>query len=170
MTHPLIAHFQLLAQYNALANQRLYAACAQLSSEALKQSRPAWFNSIHGTLNHILVGDRVWLSRFANQTMPSTGLDAILYDDFAELHQARIAEDLRISTFAANLTAEFLSQSMTYCNNAGFTHTEPLTLLVTHFFNHQTHHRGQIHNLLSQTTVKPPSLDLHRVIHPNPEP
>jgi uncharacterized damage-inducible protein DinB len=163
----LIAHFQLLAQYNQLANQKLYAACAQLSNEELKQVRPAFFKSIYGTLNHILVGDRIWLSRFEGKTTLLTRLDTILYDDFTDLHQARIAEDLKIVDFAAHLTAEFLLQSITYYrNNAGITHTDPLPLLIAHFFNHQTHHRGQIHDLLSQTTAKLPSLDMHRMIHP----
>lgn len=164
----LINHFQLLAQYNKLANQKLYAACAKLSDAERKQIRPAFFNSIHGTLNHIMVGDRIWLNRFAGKEVPSTGLDTILYEDFEQLRQARIAEDERIQTFAVALTEEMLDQSIRYVNNAGNLHVDPVSLLVAHFFNHQTHHRGQIHNLLSQTSVAPPSLDMHRVIHPNP--
>lgn len=164
----LTVYFQLLAQYNALANQKLYAACAELDDTVRKQLRPAFFKSIHGTLNHLLVSDRIWLNRFAGQTIASTGLDAILYEDFEQLRQARITEDERIQAFAASLTEITLSQELCYINRAGQQHQDSMVLLVTHFFNHQTHHRGQVHNLLSQTVVPPPSLDLHRMIAPNP--
>lgn len=168
MGHSLIVHFQMLAQYNTLANQRLYAACAELQDMERKRIRPAFFHSIHGTLNHILVGDRIWLSRFAGKEVPSTGLDQILYQEFDQLREARIAEDQRIEAFVANLTEDWLSQTIQYRNHQGIVHTDPAPLLVAHCFNHQTHHRGQVHNLLSQTAVSPPSLDLHRVIFPNP--
>ncbi len=165
----LISHFQLLAQYNSRANQILYAACTQLDDADRKRIRPAFFKSIHGTLNHILVGDRIWLSRFAGQTVPSTGLDVILYEDFADLQVARIAEDERIIALTANLTEAQLSQTIRYRNNQGNIHTDPMPLLIAHLFNHQTHHRGQIHDLLSQTAIAPPSLDLHRVMRPYPD-
>ena len=103
----LIRHFRRLARYNRLANERLYEACARLSDAARTQVRPAFFGSIHGTLNHILVGDRIWLARFEGREVPSTGLDAILYEDFAELRDARAAEDARIEAFAAALTPAF---------------------------------------------------------------
>ncbi len=164
----LLSHFQLLAEYNKRANQILYAACATLNDTERKQTRPAFFNSIHGTLNHILVGDRIWLDRFAGQEVPSTGLDAILYENFQQLWQARTAEDERTAAFTATLTEDRLNQSIRYVNNAGNVHCDPVALLVAHFFNHQTHHRGQIHNLLSQTSIAPPSLDMHRVIRPHP--
>ncbi|MDX2244462.1 MAG: DinB family protein [Leptolyngbyaceae cyanobacterium bins.302] len=163
----LVTHFQSLAQYNAGANRILYTACARLDDADRKQIRPAFFNSIHGTLNHILVGDRIWLNRFAGKEVPSTGLDTILYEDFDELWQARIAEDECIRAFVASLTQDELNQSIRYVNNAGDEHTDPIPLLVAHFFNHQTHHRGQVHGLLSQTPIPPPSLDLHRVLRPS---
>lgn len=164
----LMIHFQLLAQYNTLVNQALYTACAELDDATRKQLRPAFFKSIHGTLNHILVGDRIWLNRFSSKIVPSTGLDVIPYDDFEELWQARVAEDERIRSFANGLSEATLNQSIHYVNNAGFECTDPMSLLIAHFFNHQTHHRGQVHNLLCQTPVPPPSLDLHRIINPNP--
>jgi len=164
MIHPLASHFQMLAHYNQLANQRLYHACAQLDDQALKQPRPAFFHSIHGTLNHILVGDRIWMGRFAGQVLPAIGLDAILYESFADLWQARQFQDQAILTFMDHLTPEFLEQILEYRNRAGNVHCDPVPLLLTHFFNHQTHHRGQVHNLLSQTSIVPPSLDLHRVL------
>ena len=80
MSERLIEHFRMFAEYNRLANETLYAACAQLSDGERKLCRPAFFDSIHGTLNHIMVGDRIWLARFEGQSVPSTGLDAILYE------------------------------------------------------------------------------------------
>ncbi len=164
----LTRHFQNLARYNRLANERLYQACAQLSDATRKQRRQAFFGSIHGTLNHIMVGDRIWLARFVGQTVPSTGLDAILYEDFGDLRAAREAEDARIEDFAANLTQEFLKGTIRYVNNAGMEFDDPVAVLVPHLFNHQTHHRGQVHDMLSQTEVPPPSLDMHRVLIPAP--
>lgn len=114
----LTQHFQMFAQYNTLANHKLYDVCAQLSDAERKRIRPAFFKSIHATLNHIMVGDRIWLTRFEGKQMPSTGLDAILYEDFDELQKARVAEDERIEIFAANLNPEFLGSTITYTNNA----------------------------------------------------
>jgi uncharacterized damage-inducible protein DinB len=168
LTDPRIAHFQMLARYNRLANARLYGACAELDEAELKRSRPAFFASIHGTLNHILLGDRIWLARFQGEAVPSTGLDAILYQDFAELGAARVAEDARIEGFAAGLVPEFLGGAIDYVNNEGRRFVDPVDLLLTHLFNHQTHHRGQITDLMMQTEAKPPVLDLHRVIKPEP--
>jgi uncharacterized damage-inducible protein DinB len=159
-------HFQMLASYNRLANIKLYEAVAQLGDAERKRTRPAFFKSIHGTLNHILVGDRIWLARFEGREAPSTGLDAILYHDFEELHAARVAEDERVEAMAHGLTEHFLSGAITYINNQGRELTDPVDLLIIHFFNHQTHHRGQVHDLLSQTAIAPPVLDLHRILRP----
>jgi uncharacterized damage-inducible protein DinB len=167
MVDPLLDHFQMLARYNTLANQKIYEACAQLSEGEYKEIRPAFFNSIHGTLNHIMVGDRIWMTRFQGDKIPSTGLDEILYENFLELWTARVIEDQKIEVFFSNLKDSFLTQSIRYWNNAGNLHEDPIKLLISHFFNHQTHHRGQVHNLLSQTAVSPPSLDMHRILRPN---
>jgi uncharacterized damage-inducible protein DinB len=106
------------------------------------------------------------LTRFEGKQVPSTGLDAILYEDFDQLSQARISEDERIEAFAARLNDEFLSGTIEYRNNQGNIYTDPVDLLIAHFFNHQTHHRGQVHDLLTQTEIAPPVLDMHRVIRP----
>ncbi|AFZ23592.1 hypothetical protein Cylst_1301 [Cylindrospermum stagnale PCC 7417] len=159
-----IQHFQMLARYNSLANRRLYEVCTLLTDAERKQTRPAFFKSIHGTLNHIMVGDRIWMGRFAGEEISSTGLDAILYDDFDQLRTARVLEDERIEGFIAGLEAEFLVGTITYENVKGTIYTDPINLLVAHFFNHQTHHRGQIHDMLSQTEIDPPVLDLHRIL------
>jgi len=159
-------HFQMLARYNTLANRRIYDACALLADAERKQVRPAFFKSIHGTLNHIMVGDRIWLTRFAGKEIPSTKLNAILYEDFTELSAARTLEDRHIEDFVANLTEQFIKGTIKYVNNQGKLYEDPVELLITHFFNHQTHHRGQIHDMLTQTEIAPPVLDMHRVINP----
>ena len=164
-----VRHFRMLARYNALANRRVYEACARLGDAELEKERPAFFGSIHGTLNHVLVGDRIWLARFGGEEVPSTGLDAVLYEDFDGLRRAREHEDERIQAFASGLPDGFLGGTMRYVNEAGKTYEDPVRLLVAHLFNHQTHHRGQIHDLLTQTNVPPPVLDLHRVIKPGPD-
>ena len=167
MNDDLLAHFRMLARYNKRANGILYAAVAKLSDIERKKVRPAFFTSIHGTLNHILLGDRIWFGRFEGRAMPSTDLDAILYENFDDLWPARQAEDDRIEQFAAGLTGAFLTRGFRYVNNQGVDLEDPASLLVAHVFNHQTHHRGQVHDLLSQTEVPPPSLDMHRVINPS---
>ena len=166
MSEGLLAAFGRLALYNRLANERLYTTCAGLSDAELKQERPAFFGSIHGTLNHILLGDRIWLARFAGQEMPSTGLDAILYESFDELTAARVVEDARLGAFIDGLAQSDFARTIRYTNNAGKLCEDPLDLLIQHLFNHQTHHRGQVHDMLSQTEMPPPSLDLHRILRP----
>ena len=164
----MIELFALLARYNTGANRRLYDACAALSDAERKRDAGAFFGSIHGTLNHILVGDRIWLARFAGETVPSTGLDAIPYQDFDALWQARQAEDHHLAGFVAGLTGARLTETVRYRNNEGRSHADPLGLLVAHLFNHQTHHRGQVTDLLSRAGAPTPVLDLHRVLRPDP--
>jgi uncharacterized damage-inducible protein DinB len=161
-----IEHFQMLARYNRLANERLYESCAGLSDDERKRPRKAFFTSIHGTLNHIVTGDRIWMTRFEGGEAPSTGLDAILYADFGELRAARELEDQRIDRFVKGLDSGFLEGSIVYINNPGKLYTDPVRVLLPHFFNDQTHHRGQAHDMLSQAGVRTPVLDLHRVIVP----
>jgi len=162
----LIDHFQRLARYNARANAVLYAACADLDTTALKHARPAFFGSIFATLNHILVGDRVWLARFEGGEAPSTGLDALLYDEIDDLRAARQTEDARLTAFAKGLTPAWLTGHIEYVNHQGRILRDPNAMLLAHLFNHQTHHRGQVHDMLSQTDVPPPSLDMHRLLNP----
>jgi uncharacterized damage-inducible protein DinB len=157
------------ARYNRLANERLYAACARLGEAAYRRDLGAFFGSVHGTLNHLLLGDTIWMARFQGGTHPSTGLDAILHDDFAALHAARQAMDRRIERFFAGLPPGFECGSVRYVNNSGFATEDPWSVILPHFFNHQTHHRAQAHTLLSQLGVDPPVLDLHRVLRPDPQ-
>ena len=156
------------ARYNRLANQTLYEACAALTDEERRRDLGAFFRSIHGTLNHLLLGDRIWMTRFEGGNHPSTNLGAFLHDDFVALRRARGAMDARIETFMSNLQPGFTAGTIRYVNNASLASEDPLDVLLPHFFNHQTHHRAQVHTLLSQLGRDPPVLDLHRVLRPNP--
>jgi uncharacterized damage-inducible protein DinB len=154
------------ALYNRLANERLYEACAALSDEERRRDLGAFFKSVHGTLNHLVLGDRIWMTRFEGGSHPSTNLDAILFEGFAELRQARADMDRRIEAFFSAPPADFFKRTLSYVNNAGVASEDPAEVIVPHFFNHQTHHRAQIHTLLSQLGRAPPVLDLHRVLRP----
>ncbi|MFO1079885.1 MAG: DinB family protein [Reyranellaceae bacterium] len=156
------------ARYNRLANEALYAACEALPDEARRRDLGAFFRSVHGTLNHLLLGDRIWMTRFAGGEHVSTGLDSILFDHFAELRQARVDMDRRIEAFFGDLPAGFLGRTLRYVNNAGHATADPAAVIVPHFFNHQTHHRAQVHTLLSQLGQAAPVLDLHRILRPDP--
>jgi uncharacterized damage-inducible protein DinB len=153
-------YFRTLARYNAWANRRVYDACARLDDATYFQSRQAFFGSIHATLNHILVGDRIWLDRMCGMPATLTSLDILLYAERKELATARAREDARILALSEHWTEESLARDLVYTNTRGEPNRTPLHLVVGHFFNHQTHHRGQVHGLLSQTEVPPPPLDL----------
>lgn len=153
-------HFETLAGYNRWANRRLYGECALLCDAEYKKERVSFFGSIHHTLNHILVGDRMWLGRVIGVDPGVDRLDAVLYDDRASLRVAREAEDERIASVVAGRSATALAANCNYKNVSGVACRTPLRWIFTHLFNHQTHHRGQVHAMLSQTPVAPPPLDL----------
>jgi uncharacterized damage-inducible protein DinB len=161
-----LEHFQMLARYNRIANERLYEKCAQLGPEEYRKQRQGSFGSIHALLNHILLGDRIWMSRFQGGGATTPVLSTVLFEDFSELYAARKEFDLQIETFFANATPESLNRSITYTNSKGQQYSDEVSVAISHMFNHQTHHRGQIHVMLSQTSVPPPSLDMHRIINP----
>jgi len=162
----LVTHFQMLGHYNTIVNDRLYTVCAELPDEDYRREGPASFRSIHRTLNHILLGDQVWMQRFTSSEVTSTpALATILYDELPALREARQREDARIEHFLAGLTEGYLRGHVEYVNNAGKQYADPVTLVLQHMFNHQSHHRGQIHVMLSQFG-KSVNLDMHRAIHP----
>ena len=156
----------MLARYNRIANERLYASCAQLDDAEYRKDRRGSFGSIHGLLNHILLGDRIWMGRFEGNEGGTPALNTLLFEDFPALRLARMEQDARIEAFFGDLHEDFLSRSFRYINNQGKDYQDEAPLAVSHFFNHQTHHRGQVHVMLRQTSVQPPSLDMHRIIHP----
>ena len=154
------SYFHRFGRYNAWANRRLYEACAALSAPDYRAKRPSFFGSIQATLNHILVGDRVWMGRLEGVPSGIERLDQILYDEFADLRVARESEDARILGFVSGLGDEAIAGTLRYRTMAGESQETPLAWVLAHFFNHQTHHRGQVHGMLSGTPVAPPSLDL----------
>ena len=158
--------FRMLARYNSVANARMYEQCGKLDLAEYRRERSGSFGSIHGLLNHILLGDRIWMSRFAGGGNTTPPLNSIQYETFAELSPARTKQDADIEAFFQNVDAGFLSRSLSYRNNQGKDYTDTAPVAVLHFFNHQTHHRGQVHVMLSQTGVRPPSLDMHRILNP----
>src|SRR5262245_58437580 len=162
----LVTHFRMLARYNRIANERLFMACARLDDAQYRKQREVSFGSIHGLLNHILLGDRRWMALFEDGERVTPPLNQVLYDDFSSLRSARAREDTRIESFFAGLDSAFWGRSFAYTNNQGKDCVETAHVACSHLFNHQTHHRGQVHVMLSQTPVAPPALDLHRILNP----
>jgi uncharacterized damage-inducible protein DinB len=152
-------YYTVMATYNQWMNQKLYAVCADIPAVDRKSDRGAFFKSIDGTLNHILIGDLVWLGRFTQQPFVANIYDE-LHSDFSELRTERERLDLSIIDWVQNLTPSWLNETLTYTNSSGFTRTLPQWLLVTHMFNHQTHHRGQLTTLLNQMGYEPGVTDL----------
>jgi len=155
-----------LARYNGWMNGKLYGLAATLSDEVRKRDRGAFFKSIHGTFNHLMVADRVWLSRFRNEPAQDgfmapgvRSLDQELFTDFDELRRERALLDAELSTWVSELTAERLAGLLVY-ERGGRRHEHPLWWAVAHAFNHQTHHRGQITTLLTQSGRDPGVTDL----------
>lgn len=151
--------FKMFAAYNQWANNAVYAAARELTPEELNRDCGAFFGSLFGTLSHILVADRVWLRRFTGKGPVHSTLNEKPYADFAELEAARIAEDLRILEWIDGLTEEAICGSISY---TPITIPKPITHrfgpAISHFFNHQTHHRGQAH--MCFTVLGKPSLSL----------
>ena len=142
---------RLLAEYNAWMNGKLYAACAALSDDERKRDRGAFFHSIHGTLNHVLLADSIWMGRFERTPFNFTSLDQELYASFVELAAQRAEMDKRIERWARGLTDSALGAKIEFTSQiTKRTHAPTLWRVVLHFFNHQTHHRGQLIQLASR--------------------
>jgi uncharacterized damage-inducible protein DinB len=164
------AHFQRMAAYNRWANARLYEAASKLSPTELAAPRSGFFPSLLKTLNHILVGDTIWLGRLDGAGSPGvTRLDQVLHTEFPALKAARVTTDDRIVTFVDSLTPERFGEDLVYRTTTGEAMTTPVDQVLAHVFNHQTHHRGQAHAMLSSTGVAPPVLDLIYFLRDNPE-
>lgn len=159
-------HARVMARYNRWMNEKLYAIAGELGDEERKKDRGAFFGSIHRTLNHLLLADRVWLARF-HGTTPKDGemapgiraLDQELYADFDELRRERAKTDDDLDAFVATLTAEKLAADLRFVRR-GVLNAYPLWHAVAHVFNHQTHHRGQVTTLLMQAGRDPGVTDL----------
>jgi uncharacterized damage-inducible protein DinB len=156
-----INQFRQLAAYNRWANSRLYAAALDLSDQAYRLHIGVFFGSLHGTLNHLLLTDRLWLKRLTGEGDHPNQLDAILYEDRAELTRARIAEDNRWIAVVERYDEAALASLHSYKTTSGMPQSQVLGDILLHQFNHQTHYRGQAHACLSILTGgEPPSLDL----------
>jgi uncharacterized damage-inducible protein DinB len=157
------ARYQMFAGYNAWCNERLYAAAATLSDADYRADRGSFFKSVHGTLNHLLVADRIWMRRFTGVGEVPPSLDAILFDDLTSLKAARVSQDTLISRYIARLSDNDLNGVLRYRTVTNPQNIEQtLAPALDHFFNHQTHHRGQAHALLSSIIGNDatPSFDL----------
>jgi uncharacterized damage-inducible protein DinB len=157
------SRYRMFAGYNAWCNERLYEAAALVPDADYRADRGAFFKSLHGTLNHLLVTDRIWMKRFTGVGEAPTTLDAILFEDFVALRAARRSQDVLISRYIGNLDDERLAATFRYKPVTKPEPVEqPLAPALDHFFNHQTHHRGQAHALLTAIigNDKTPSFDL----------
>lgn len=153
--------FPMFAAYNQWANERIYAASGTLEDVDYFADRGAFFGSLHRTLNHIVVGDLIWMRRFTGTGPSPDRLDAILSDTFDDLIKIRRALDERIIAYIAELNDDDLAGEFTYRTIIKPAEiSQPLAPALSHFFNHQTHHRGQAHCLLTQISGDAPSLDL----------
>ena len=157
------AYVRTMAAYNRRQNANLYGAADHLDDAARKQERGAFFGSIHGTLNHLVWADRIWMSRFQGTPRPSGGIpeSSRLYEHWDDLKRARIEFDDVVTDWAEALEPAWLEGDLTWFSGSTKREvTRPKALLVTHYFNHQTHHRGQVHCMLTQCGVKPGDTDL----------
>lgn len=160
-----------LARYNRWMNDKLYGLAATLSDEARKRDVGAFFKSIHGTFNHLLLADRVWLARLTGTTVAEgslgpggiRSLDQELYTDFEELRRERAQTDDELSTWVSGLSSERLAAPVVFMRR-GQPHECPLWWTVAHVFNHQTHHRGQITTALMQLGHDPGVTDLFAML------
>ena len=154
-------HFMMFAAYNSWANQRIYEATAGLTKAEFARDAGAFFKSMRGTLNHLLVADRIWLKRFTGEGDAPAALDTILYIDLPKLRVAREAEDRRLKEWVDSLSEKALAGRFTYMTVTDMrTVSQRLAPALSHLFNHQTHHRGQAHTLLTILGRQAPSLDL----------
>jgi len=155
--------YRMFAGYNAWCNERLYDAAATVSDADYRADRGAFFRSLHGTLNHLLLGDRIWMNRFTGEFELPKALDEILYDDFDALRAERRNMDASIKHYIGRLTDADLGKTIHYRTFSKPADIEQaLEPALDHFFNHQTHHRGQAHALLSSIigNDRTPSFDL----------
>jgi len=170
MDSPFLDNYRLLARYNQWFNTRLYDACEGLSDAARKQDRGAFFGSVHHTLNHLVVADQIWLKRFRQcgvdhglvfaslgedvLDLPAdASLSTVLFDDWAALRGKRKQLDAAIASWLAQMPEDFPVRTMRYANSKGVQREHPTWLALTHFFNHQAHHRGQVTTLMMQAGV-----------------
>jgi uncharacterized damage-inducible protein DinB len=154
-------HFVLMAKYNAWANARLFRMAGALQDELYRKEVGAFFKSLHGTLNHLLAADRIWMRRLTGVGDHPDKLNAILFDDLPSLHAARLEEDSRIIGFVQGLEEPAFEEVLEYRTLNGTPQRQRRREILAHLFNHETHHRGQAHAILTVLGVtEPDPLDL----------
>lgn len=154
-------HFLQFAAYNRWANARLYEAALALSDDLYRRPTGVFFGSLHGTLNHLLLTDRIWLRRLTGEGDHPAQLNAVLHEDRRALAQARIVEDERIVRVVGEYDEPAFAGMVGYATTSGKPQRQVLSDILSHLFNHQTHHRGQAHACISILTgAEPPTLDL----------
>ena len=161
------SYVRTMAAYNAEMNRRLYSAAARLSDSERRLPRGAFWGSIHGTLTHILWGDRQWMSRFDNWPKPTTAIkdSAQMIDDFATLARERETADADIVLWARKVDDDWFAEDLVWFSGAANREMRaPKGLLVSHFFNHQTHHRGQAHAMLTAAGQETGDTDLFLLV------
>ena len=158
----MLRHFQMFADYNRWANHCIYEACSALSEDEYHKDMGAFFGSAHKTLSHLLTADRIWQKRITGIGEAPNTLNAVPYESFAELWEARQAEDQRIINWIDGLSEADVGRVISYTPISTPTKVElPLGPILSHIFNHQTHHRGQVHTIL--TALGKPSIAIDLV-------
>jgi len=177
-------HYRWMARYNAWFNERLFDAGERLDDAARKRDRGAFFGSIHNTLNHLIVADQIWLKRLNQCALdhavscaalspqvldlaPGHGLGKPVFDDWAALRSKRRQLDAAISQWLLAMPPAFPGYTMRYSNTQGVQREHPAWQALSHFFNHQTHHRGQVSTLLMQAGVDVGVTDLIALLGPD---
>ncbi len=184
MEPDMLEHYRWMARYNAWFNGQLFAAADRLEDSDRKRDRGAFFGSIHRTLNHLIVADQIWLKRlrqcgldngFDASTLTSAvldladghGLDQVVFDNWADLRAKRLQLDDAISQWLAEMPQGFPGYPMRYSNTKGVLREHPAWQALSHFFNHQTHHRGQVTTLMMQAGVDVGVTDLMALVGPS---
>lgn len=173
-------YVRTMADYNRWMNEKVYAAASRLPAHELSAQRGAFFGSVIGTLNHLMVADLIWLKRFArhptahtalaplDEVALPTALDQLLYEDFALLRDRRAWLDGIIQAWASSLKADDMGHVLEYANTRNERFRKRFAGLTMHFFNHQTHHRGQVTTLLSQAGQDVGETDLRALLADEP--
>lgn len=166
----------LMAEYNQLMNQRMITASGRMSNDSLKENRGAFFYSVIGTLNHILIGDILWLKRFSNHSANYVSLksivelktperlDSILFGDLVSFKEQRSILDVVLIEWCNELKESDLDKPLQYTNFKGEVHNKRMGDLILHVFLHQIHHRGQVTTLLSQEYIDFGETDLPEIV------
>lgn len=153
--------FELMARYNQWMNEKIYSVCADIPDVDRKKDLGAFFKSIHGTLNHLMYADSAWMNRFTGKPLDNFKMDHELYSDFDELRKERQSKDRDIIEWTSQLQPDWLAADFDFTSKVdNKKRCMPAWVLVTHMFNHQTHHRGQVTTLIKQLGHEPGVTDI----------